>query len=229
MVKNEYKANQERIFRLIMDCGYPPYPFKIFNIKLEENNLQDSKSIKKAIKFSKSLEYNHPGLKSEVYFNHPLRVACLLLDNLDFINDEIIITALIHNIFELTNLKPDDLKAIFSTSIIESLVSLTVNRDLQYDYVYKKDYYEKIINTSNSCAKVKIADKLDNIYMINFNPNQKKREIYLKEIETFVIPMAKKVSQNLYDELSEAFYICEKIGYLDKELELEYIKTIYNG
>ena len=41
--------------------------------------------------------------------------------------------------------------------------------------------------------------------------------------------MAKKVSQNLYDELSEAFSICKKIGYLDKALELEYIKTIYNG
>ena len=81
-----------------------------------------------AYNFSKNLIYYHPGLSSEVYFDHPLRV-CLLSTKLKKENlPELMTLCLLHNVFETSNISEEIIKKLFGTKTCKFLKILTVNR-----------------------------------------------------------------------------------------------------
>jgi hypothetical protein len=45
---------------------------------------------------------------------------------------------------------------------------------------------------------VKILDKLDNLFIIGLNPNEKIRIKYIDEIKEFILPMVKKDIPDIY-------------------------------
>ena len=48
---------------------------------------------------------------------------------------------------------------------------LTVDRPRQWDWDYKRNYYEQI-SISSEMSVVKVLDKLDNLYLLSNNPNR---------------------------------------------------------
>ena len=57
--------------------------------------------------------------------------------------DVTLIMSLIHNIFEVSNIKEKDFLLKYNHEIMNSLKTLTVNRSLQNDNEYKNKYYEE--------------------------------------------------------------------------------------
>lgn len=213
-----------------MDSGHSNKLKNKFDASLSRIRLANHPSILAALKLSKNLDYNHPGLSSKIYLNHPIRVANLLIENISDVSYQHIVTALLHNVVELTNIKRRSLDQYFEPAIVDCLYTLNVDRTRQDQILYKKEYYKSIENTSEICVLIKLADKLDNIYMINFNPILKRRTIYLDEIKDFVIPLAEKYCKRISSYLKRCHKVALETNSLDKQIETDYaIKLMREG
>lgn len=167
------------------------------------NNIKDTQLRSKlltAFDFAQSIKYNHVGLKSNVYFTHPIRVSYMAMlsqtKEIDILEAGIV--GLLHNVFELSNHEIKEIADIVGMNLATQIFDLTVNRELQWDKIYKENYYLKINNNPQSCRIVKILDKLDNIFLLDLNDDQSVKEMYLQEIVKYIIPMVKKDMPELF-------------------------------
>ena len=150
-----------------------------------------------------SLDYQRPGLKAEEYLSHPFRVAKIIASYSENLNYEEIKLALSHNVIEVVTNSSGEIKKAVSSRLYEKIKLLTVDRKYQWDWSYKKNYYNKI-EESNLASKIKVADKLDNIFLLNKNPDKKVKRNYIYEIESFVIP----ITSSVLPALEEYFKSC---------------------
>ena len=145
------------------------------------------------IDFAFGIDYKHVGLSSPTYLMHPLRVAILNLESVEFPSKDGFVLALFHNILEVSTLTLPRLKELFGKTIAESIETLTVDRTRQWDWSYKQSYYNGILQSEDSVGQVKIVDKLDNLYTLFLNPDAQIRDKYLAEVERWIIPMAEQL------------------------------------
>ncbi len=163
------------------------------------NTKAEKHKLIKAFNFAKRIKYQHEGLASDIYFAHPIRVAALSLLSQKSINVDTGIIGLLHNVFELSNTPVDSISMQFGESITQQIVDLTVNRDLQWDQKYKESYYTKINSNPLASRIVKIFDKLDNIFLLDLNPDEETKQKYLIEIETYILPMTERDMPEVYN------------------------------
>jgi (p)ppGpp synthase/HD superfamily hydrolase len=205
----------ERRRRLFGLTNPDPHSKILWNKVLRSTRNNDDKSrLIIAYNFAKKIDYNHPGMDPDIYFAHPLRVASYSFLHLNSNNINLAITGLVHNVFELSNYSKDYIENLFDNSIVKQVENLTVDRNLQYDLVYKKSYYNKIMNGSFEARIVKIFDKIDNLFTLSLNPDKIVRKKYLEEIETFILPMAKNDLPFICDYINELVKFNYKVGYL---------------
>ena len=170
--------------------------WKVIIKKIEKN--KNYKKVVLAYNFSKNLAYTHPGLDSNIYFYHPLRVCLLSTKIRQKLSSELMTLCLLHNIFETTDIDPSIISKIFGKKITTQLNILTVNRKNELKKNYKKNYYKNIKKANKNVIITKILDKLDNLYLLKMNKNLKIKKRYLKEIEDFLMPLIKGNLENLY-------------------------------
>jgi (p)ppGpp synthase/HD superfamily hydrolase len=170
-----------------------PEPEKLRNLlelKLAAASISDAEHW---IDFAFGIDYKHVGLSSQTYLMHPLRVAILNLESVEFPSKNGFVLALFHNILEVSTLTLPRLKELFGKTIAESIETLTVDRTRQWDWSYKQSYYNGILQSEDWVGQVKIVDKLDNLYTLFLNPDAQIRDKYLAEVERWVIPMAEQL------------------------------------
>ena len=166
-------------------------------IKKKINSDKRYNIVQIAYNFSKNMHYEHPGLKSYIYFYHPLRVCILSTKIKEIISPNLMALCLLHNIFETTNIDKEIVKKIFGKKIVSQLEILTVDRNRENKENYKKNYYFRLAKAGDNVIFTKIFDKLDNLYLLRNNKNLKIKKNYLSEIKKFVLPMIDKKSKNL--------------------------------
>jgi len=195
---NEIKV--EREYRINGRIFPDPKATILWNRAINDIHIIDNKdTLMKAFNFAKGIKYQHDGLTSDIYFAHPIRVASLSLLSQKSVNIDTGIIGLLHNVFELSSTPVDLISTQFGESIAEQIVDLTVNRDLQWDQKYKESYYTKINSNPLACRIVKIFDKLDNIFLLDLNPDEETKQKYLIEIETYILPMCKRDLPEVYN------------------------------
>ncbi len=170
-----------------------PEPEKLRNLlelKLAAASISDAEHW---IDFAFGIDYKHVGLSSQTYLMHPLRVAILNLESVEFPSKNGFVLALFHNILEVSTLTLPHLKELFGKTIAESIETLTVDRTRQWDWSYKQSYYNGILQSEDWVGQVKIVDKLDNLYTLFLNPDAQIRDKYLAEVERWIIPMAEQL------------------------------------
>lgn len=170
-----------------------PEPEKLRNLlelKLAAASISDAEHW---IDFAFGIDYKHVGLSSQTYLMHPLRVAILNLESVEFPSKNGFVLALFHNILEVSTLTLPRLNELFGKTIAESIEILTVDRTRQWDWSYKQSYYNGILQSEDWVGQVKIVDKLDNLYTLFLNPDAQIRDKYLAEVERWVIPMAEQL------------------------------------
>ena len=177
-------------------------------------------SILKAWEFATSINYEHGNIPARIYLKHPLRVAAMIAGEIPEVSEETIVVALLHNMLEVSKVSSREIENLFGEAVATAIKALTIDR-ARKDKIYLKEYYSHIKATSAGCAMVKVADKLDNIYMICFNPSQDTRISYLDEIDEWVIPLASSVVPQLGTRSKETSIVMRELGFLNKDVELE--------
>lgn len=220
----------ERHLRLLMDADMAFNPRIMFMNVLRGKageSIHVPASLVRALDFAECIDYQHGSVPAQVYLRHPYRVAMLATQKIDVIDYERIIIALLHNVLEVSKVSESEIFGIAGSNVLEALKALTVDRRRQEDPVYKDAYYKHIEEISPSCASVKIFDKLDNIYMVCFNPSESIRNSYLDEIDRWVVPMACRVMPDIGEYMQGVSGVMRNIGYLDKIEELDRARKTY--
>jgi len=168
--------------------------------------------------FAKEIKYRHVGLTSDIYFSHPLRVAGLATLVSGARDAGVGVLAILHNVLEVSDVSVDTLSAIFGHGIADQVQALTVDRDVQWDKVYKAGYYSRMMAGPVSTRVVKIVDKLDNLFVLGLNPDASVREKYLAEIEDFVLPMTVGTLPALTSYMRNLVQDCRSTGLIEPPL-----------
>jgi len=160
------------------------------------------------------LKFTHNILNTSTYLAHIVRVTRMSIEFCPEVAHKSITPALIHNILETTNLTEIQFLKKFDKFSFSTVKTLTINREKQHLQTYLKNYYSIIMESHLSVGIIKIADKIDNIYTLCLNPDKKKRDIYLKQIEDFVIPLSVSKVPHVTDYLVKLVDNADKTGHI---------------
>ncbi|MBI2626413.1 MAG: bifunctional (p)ppGpp synthetase/guanosine-3',5'-bis(diphosphate) 3'-pyrophosphohydrolase [Candidatus Nealsonbacteria bacterium] len=149
------------------------------------------------------------------YFEHPKRVALILIDeNTEFmpLKPEMVVAALLHDIKEDSFILTwEDIEMIFGKNIKEMIETLTKDKTLEKQ-LRTESYFKRLITASSEIKNVKLADRLDNMRDLG-NCSPEKQKTYFKETTDFFLPLARKTNWLLHHLLKQE---CDK--YANKEL-----------
>jgi (p)ppGpp synthase/HD superfamily hydrolase len=158
----------------------------------------DLAAIEQALVFASSLrstDPNHPSMRA--YFSHPLRVATFVIRLMTKPTVAAIITALLHNVFEVSGLDEDDLSAFgFGKRAGSGIRLLTIDRTRQYDSEYLERFYRNIENFGDELVLLKCIDRLDNLLAFDLINKTAAHERYIDLSEQFIVPLASKLSRD---------------------------------
>ncbi|ADN08190.1 hypothetical protein [Sulfurimonas autotrophica] len=124
MIRN---IQEERLKRLIVRKHFN----KKYNdelIDFLQNNVENKRKIVKTIDYINQITFTHPGLNSLEYIVHPLRVAVILYQIDNNIDVDILITALLHNIFEVSKITEKDFLFHYEIDLMNALKILAIDR-----------------------------------------------------------------------------------------------------
>ena len=170
-----------------------------------------------ANEFLLGLPFVHKGLSREQYCAHCYRVSTMAL-HFSEKNCEISgAIGLLHNILEVSDVTTKNIQQEFGTEISSALSILKVERDLQQDKRYLEEYYNDIKYYSDYLPKVKVVDKLDNLFVLGLNPSDEVRNVYLQEIENYVVPMASEIDTELAEYFRKLIKYNKETGHFTKE------------
>jgi (p)ppGpp synthase/HD superfamily hydrolase len=193
------------------------YAEKLINLilLLNEDSVHkiDIELVKKAIFYARKYHGKQMRKSGEPYYSHPIEVAYLLAEysakeNVKFYRTDLIITAILHDTIEDTELTKEMISIIFDENIANNVVDLS---RIKFD---KKISAGETLNVifhkhKKDVLYVKLFDRLHNIRTIGSLPQDKIQRI-VEETVNYFIPFA------YYLELSyirdEFKFLCAKIS-----------------
>ena len=167
--------------------------------------------------FAKNAHENQYRHAEVPYITHCIHV-CDIVENFRNVEDFDLIVAqkiaLLHDTIEDTNVSYNDVKNKFGKAVADGVLALTKNYNL--DKILRlKDSLERSIKTSKETVIVKLADRADNIKIINPNWSKEKAISYLEDskiIYSTLSPYAKNLipflnkSLSHYENLIKKYY-----------------------
>ena len=197
-------------------------------VRLCEKNLsKDSmEEIFSAMIFSKSIDIidkNHAS--NDAYFVHALRVAKHTLCSLVEPDVELVKTALIHNVFEISGISRNELiESGFSDFTADAIDIQTVDRARQFNDDYLEVYYKNIKDFGPRLMLLRCLDKLDNLQAFQLIPEGDLRTNWLKNTKDYIFPMAKEIDKVFGDYFLETLEYMDSVG-CDENLRIQYEKN----
>jgi guanosine-3',5'-bis(diphosphate) 3'-pyrophosphohydrolase len=134
---------------------------------------------------------------------HLLRVARILLEEMNIVDIDVILIGLLHDILEDTPVSYDDLINVSGEKIANGVSLLTRPREKDW-----KEYANEVVLSGDmNVIKLKIADKLDNFRSHRFSPFKEKREKdYVKTTE-IMLPIVRDVYPEIESKFQEIITI----------------------
>lgn len=173
--------------------------------------------LRNARKYLQSISLDHKGLTTEQYFAHCYRVSALGINFSAQDAQKVGIIGLIHNVYEVSNVEQEEIEKKFGAEISECLSVLKIDRNQQWDGKYLERYYENIYKKNSYLFRVKVVDKLDNLFMLGLNPNDEVRRKYLEEITMYILPLAKKIDDSLAGYMVDLIKFSLETGFFTKQ------------
>lgn len=208
--------------RLLMDDHESDAAEKMFRAGLYERFPRETDvpaRVQEAWDFASQIDYRHGDLPSWTYLNHILRVASIIAKDVPDATIETFTIAFLHNVLEVSSVSPGEIETRFGLGVSSAIQALTIDRNRK-DKSYLEEYYSRIEATSASCAEVKVVDKLDNIYMICFNPSPEVRSSYLEEIDEWVVPLALRIVPGIGIRMKGVSMVMRRLGFLERKKEI---------
>ncbi|MFM7557238.1 MAG: HD domain-containing protein, partial [Alphaproteobacteria bacterium] len=190
-------------------------PELIAKIKSYHPN-SNSSLIQKAYIIAKEAHGSQKRYSGESYFSHPLAVAEIIADlKLD---DQSIITALLHDVVEDTEVKLDEIEEIFGEEIARLVDGVTKLGKIDVSFKTENERlaenFRKLTMAMSQDIRVllvKLADRLHNMRTLQFVPMREKRLKKAHESLEIYAPLAGRIGlHKIKDEIQElAFEIID--------------------
>ena len=163
-------------------------------------NAKNFALVQKVYNFVISLHYGSRDI-DRYYVSHPIRVARFLAHWLSEHSStaggksvDTLITALLHSVIEKKILAPEKLKSQYGTWVSNAVIIITIDREALTTPYGKRAYYGRLARAPQAVQALKIFDKVDNLFVLCINPSATIREEYLREVEKYLVPLAKKIT-----------------------------------
>lgn len=133
--------------------------------------------------------------KSEPYVNHPLRVALILVEELQMRDVELACAAILHDASD--NIQEEELKGYGER--VYSIVRAAAQTST-------KDQFEAVSKSPKDVKYVKLAERLDSARSMKNQAFRDKMIRFKDETEKYVVPIATATDDRLAFKLSVALY-----------------------
>ena len=160
----------------------------------------------KACEFTKNAHADQIRASGEPYYNHPFAVAIILADM--HMDEASIITALLHDTVEDTNITLEDITTQFGSDVARLVDGVTKLDKIQFqpDNIREGENFRKLLLAMSEDIRVlivKLADRLHNMRTINFLSEEKAKRIALATMEIYA-PLAERIGmQKIKNELQD--------------------------
>lgn len=162
-------------------------------------------------------QVRRPGksVTAQQYIIHPMRVALVLLEELEYRDCEVIAAALLHDVLENAEGKVTtaDLEQQFSGNIALMVSTLSKPpRDAALSRGQQlSTYYDRLSQAPIPTRLIKLADRLDNVRESIDSIDHDFQEDYLKQTMKIYLPMAEDTDQYLFEQLVTCCQELEKV------------------
>ncbi len=169
-------------------------------------NYELTRSLLKAAAFAaeKHRDQRRKDSAATPYINHPLMVALTLVEAGES-DQELITAALLHDTIEDTETKPEEILESFGPEVLALVKEVTDDKDLE-NAERKRLQVASSHAKSVSAKKLKLADKICNIYDIIHHPphgwSMQRRLEYLAWVEEVLVGL-RGVNMQLESKLEE--------------------------
>jgi len=167
-------------------CAYEKRLIKKLNLLNEQTENQvDITEVKKATYYAKKYHGKQVRQSGEPYYSHPLEVAYMLSDYL--FRTDILVTAILHDTIEDTELTFDMIAAIFGQQVANQVMDLTRIKEnglkISSSEMIENLFYQK----KYDILLVKLFDRLHNIQTIGAKSPEKAKKIVTETINKFLM------------------------------------------
>ena len=193
----------------------------------EYNPLTNKVLINKAFSLAENAHQHQKRRSGDPYISHPLEVAKILTEYK--LDDSTIITALLHDTIEDTDLTLSEVKKQFGAEIADLVDGLTKigKLNLFTKEAEQAENFRKLILAMSNDVRVlivKLADRLHNMRTIDYLP-QDKRLVIAKETIEIYAPLSGRLGiQSLKEELEELSF--EVINSKARKVILEKLQSL---
>ncbi len=167
-------------------------------------------------------QVRRPGksITAQPYIVHPMRVALVLLEELEYRDCEVITAALLHDVLESSEgrVKTADLEQQFTGNIALMVSTLSkpapdaaLSRGQQLS-----TYYDRLSQAPIPTRLIKLSDRLDNVRESIDSIDKEFQDDYLKQTMKIYLPMAEDTDQYLFEQLVTC---CQELEKTIKENE----------
>ena len=158
----------------------------------------DTEVIRNAYQYSKEAHEGQKRQSGEPYISHPLSVAEILV-NLQM-DQESIITALLHDVVEDTSVTVEDIKKEFGSNVAFLVDGVTKISRMNFQNLHHKqsENIRKMIVAMGKDVRVilvKLADRLHNLRTLEHLPEEKQVRIAEETLEVYA-PLASRLGMN---------------------------------
>ncbi|MGN0425442.1 MAG: helix-turn-helix domain-containing protein [Acetatifactor sp.] len=176
----------------------------------------------KALPYARELHKGQvrKGMEKIPYFNHPLVVACHAL-SLGLDNDDIIATALLHDVCEDCGVTPEELPV--GDSVKEAVWLLTK------DSTKTKEEYFDSIGKNEAATLVKLLDRCNNVSGMSGCFSESKLIRYISETEKWVYPLLQIAKSEYLQYSNQVFLIKYHMTSVINSLKFQLLKHSCGG
>ena len=169
---------------------------------LDTQNLLDFELINKAIYFAKEYHAGQLRKSGEPFYSHPLEVAYIVSDY--SLKTEVIVTSILHDILEDTEVTASMLAEAFNLRIAEMVDRLTRDRPDRIKLSVEQVLRNAWVQNDKEVVLIKIIDRIHNIRTVNYLAPEKQKKQVTETIKNFLIfaeaLSLPEVSEFLYKE-----------------------------
>jgi len=180
---------------------------RIIAINATAPNKVDINIIKKAIYYTRKYHGSQLRASGDAYYSHPIEVAYLFIEyvgreDTQYYTTNLIVTAILHDIIEDTELTKDMIATIFNNEVankVEDLTRIKLDRKITAREAVDILFAEH----KNDVLYIKLFDRLHNIKTIKYKKPEKIKKIVEETLLCFLPLAAYLKVQSVEDELYE--------------------------
>lgn len=150
------------------------------------------RKVSRALEFAERIHADHVRDDATPYILHPLRTALFLMQELDIYDTDMTRAALLHDVVEdHDQVTHEHIEEDFGARV-GYMVRVLTRPDISAESREETNnvYFAGLLDSSEECKLIKLADKLDNLRDSVNCPDPEKRQHTVSEASDFYIPLS---------------------------------------